>query len=172
MFPCDSVFYEYRLTPGDVASLTQPTPDLQRNYRQRGMLGSYGECTAGGRWRYSLRDLVGIWIADRLSGHGVLMDRRRALEIGYAMSPEIIAMVVGARRGWVLNGPDDSRFFAYVYTGESDRWSFHRLNSLADVGSLKGDRIEIFDLQHIAADVPEDIRSLLYAAAESELAGA
>lgn len=55
-----SEFNKYTLSPGAVASMTEPTPDLQRNYRQRGMLDNYGELQDNGRWKYSVSDLVAI----------------------------------------------------------------------------------------------------------------
>jgi hypothetical protein len=169
-----SVLDEYTLSPGAVASMTEPTPDLQRNYRQRGMLESYGKADDSGRWKYSLRDLVGFWIADRLAQRGYSMDRRDALRHGYALAPGVIDNVLRIRRG---GRPSGNRFSGFLHDGWAEGGRVHGIlaesfSSLADIESRTFDRVEMIDTHHLARTIPAEIQGLLIAAFENEANGA
>ena len=165
-----SVFDEYTLSPGAVASMTEPTPDLQRNYRQRGMLESYGKADASGRWKYSLHDLVGFWIADRLAQRGHSMDRRDALRHGYSLAMGVIENFLLIRLG---KEPKGKRYSGFLHDGYGEGGRVHGISaksfaSMAEIEAEEFDRVEMVDTHRLAKTIPPEIAGLLIAAAENE----
>lgn len=168
-----SVFDEYNLSPGAVASLTEPTPDLQRNYRGRGMMDDYGQADDKGRWKYSLRDLVGMWIADRLSHGGKVMDRRDALRFGCSIAPSVISAFFAFKRGRVPFGEAAQRFTVMLHDGFDGDMRVHGsevadVSALAEIEIKEFDYAEVIDLHRLAKTIPPEIQGLLVAAAENE----
>lgn len=169
-----SIFNHYTLSPGAVASMTEPTPDLQRNYRQRGMLEGYGELQENGRWKYSLTDLVGIWICDRLSQRGQGMERREGFRLGMMLAGRVINMFTMSRYGGNFGSPPFiSRYAVLLHMGAGDTGevfgsSVKSLNRLEDLTEEKFDYAQVIDVENLAKGLPENIRGLLIAADENE----
>ena len=170
-----SAFDHYTLSPGALASMTEPTPDLQRNYRQRGMLEGYGERQENGRWMYSVSDLVGFWICDRISNRGDDMDRRDGFRIGKLIAGRVITSWMLNRHSWGevtdLN-PLKNRFFVHLFRGpdaEGVRTSeIVGINSLSDLNHLAFERVHILDIEALANALPESIKALLVVADEND----
>ncbi len=84
------------LTPMEIEKLTTWSADALREMRRRGFLSNYGEETEGGRWRYSLRDLVAFDIASRLwqrTGEGFMLQTCFAL--AWTNAPHVIDLIRG-----------------------------------------------------------------------------
>lgn len=163
-------FGEYTLSPSEIASLTEPTSALQRNYRLRGMFDPYGQADENGRWKYSLQDLVGIWVADRLANGGKTMDRRDALKIGAICSEDVINNYCLKH----LHSDEEFgviHYIAYLSDGDSKNKdiSFIALRSLSDLESKPFDNASVIDIHHLSRTIPENIRGLLKVAAEKLL---
>lgn len=163
-------FDEYALSPGALASLTEPTPDLQRNYRARGMMDRMGKAEDNGRWKYSLVDLVAMWISDRLCQHGMVMDRRDALRLGSQLSRHVIHQYLKQRIGLPTTTP---RYAVYLADGYSEGMRVHgqeflRVAGLAELEGKEFDRVEVVDLHRMARTIPKEIEMLLNIAAENE----
>ncbi|NNK66317.1 MAG: hypothetical protein HKO95_06230 [Rhodobacteraceae bacterium] len=164
-----SALEEYNLSAGAVARLTDPTPDLQRNYRQRDMIDGYGEKQENGRYNYNIIDLVGFWICDRLSQRGQVMDRRDGFAIGRRVARGIIVKVIKNERGiehrpsyrYMLS--DGCRLEGKVYGS-----SIGVVSNLSAVADLKFDRIEIINIDRLAKTMPAEIKALVMTAAENE----
>lgn len=171
-----SIFNHYTLSPGAVASMTQPTPDLQRNYRQRDMLEGYGELQENGRWLYSLNDLVAIWICDRLSQNGQVMERREGFRMGAALAGRVItALILGRYGGHSDLSPLKARFAVYAHEGHSRARdgkpygsTFLSMNALEELERHEFDYVQIVDVENLAKNIPDQIRGLLIAADENE----
>lgn len=165
-----NAFDQYTLSPGALASFTEPTPDLQRNYRTRGMMDGIGKSDDAGRWKYSLCDLVSIWISDRLSMHGRAMDRRIALRRGVSLAQTVINGALKNYRGIPLGHP---RYMVILSDGFSDDGRVHG-QSLKEVSGLHEldadafDQAEIIDIHRLAKTIPVAIMSLLIVAHENE----
>lgn len=162
-------FDEYSLSPGALASLTEPTPDLQRNYRARGMLDNIGQSDVNGRWKYSLADLMTMWIGDRLALRGMAMDRRDALRLGRQLSREVIGIYLKLRLDLPITTPRYAVYLADGYS-EGDRaygQEFLHVVGLPDLQDKEFDRAEVIDLHRLAKTIPEGIEALLNVAAEN-----
>lgn len=169
-----SDFYKYTLSPGAVASMTEPTPDLQRNYRQRDMLDGYGELQENGRWKYNLHDLVSIWICDRISNHGENMDRRDGFRLGKQIASRVINAFLMKRHSWddaIKMNPLRGRFIAYLYRGADANGvggsEVKVINELSDLTRITFEHAQIVDAEELAESLPESIRGLLIVADEN-----
>ncbi|WP_099828228.1 hypothetical protein [Oceaniglobus indicus] len=165
-----TVFAKYNLSPGAVASFTEPTPDLQRNYRQREMMGGIGQLGENGRWSYCLKDLVAIWISDRLSQRGRAMDRRDALRYGNAFAGTVIRAFLAFSGG---RNPGKERYTVVVndghpVEGQAHGMSLRTVNSIAEIEEYKFDFVQVFDTWRLAKTIPDDIKTLLIVAWENE----
>lgn len=163
-------FTERNLSPGAVASLTQPTTDLQRNYRARGMFDGIGEPDEAGRWKYSLRDVVAIWIGDRLHMNGLGMDRRDALRNGNALADTVITRFLRRHAG-VKDGT--ARYVVTVADGHAQEGktsglTFLRTSDLASLAERAFDALTVLDCERLAATIPANIAGLLTVALENQ----
>lgn len=164
-----SIFNHYTLSPGAVASMTQPTPDLQRNYRQRNMLAHYGELQENGRWKYSLSDLVAIWICDCLSQNGQIMERRDGFKLGHMLAGRVIANFIKQRKGFT----DGARYEAIIHSigvgdGTLSGSEIRTIASLDDLDQNSWEYAQIIDIWALVLKIPPQIQGLLIAADENE----
>lgn len=159
-------FLDPTLSPSELADLTEPTPELQRNYRAREMLDDIGTAGDNGRWKYSLRDVVAIWISDKLcwGGH---MDRRTALRRGSGAAEKVINAFLAWRSGGT---PVCKRYIVLATGAESGA---HSVDNLSELDGFNFYKAEVMDLWELAKDVPEEIGALLSAASHkmAEAAG-
>lgn len=163
-------FTEHNLSPGAVATLTQPTTDLQRNYRARGMLDGFGAADDAGRWKYSLRDVVAFWIGDRLHMNGLGMDRRDALMNGNALADTVITRFLRRHAGMT---DETARYAVTVSDGHAQEGKASGLTSLrtSDLSSLAEhdfDALTVIDCERLAATIPASIAGLLTVALENQ----
>lgn len=166
-----SIFNEYNLSPGVLASLTEPTPDLQRNYRTRGMIDGFGELQKNGRYKYSLSDLVAFWICDRLAAGGRGMDRRDGFHLGYMLAGNVINHFLHMRHGIQ---PMGFRFAVTLSEGAGDKdeaygQSVMTCSSLGEIEGKTFDHAQIVDIHNLTRNIPEQIKALLIVADENEI---
>ncbi len=163
----------YFLSPRAIAKFTVPTPDLQRNYRARGMMDGIGRADESGRWKYSTLDLVGIWISDRLAAGEQWMDRRDALQFGRTAAVLVIRAFHAFRAGRCPLGPSANRYVVMFFDGTNPTHGrfFKSLTSLQEVSEVDFDWVRIVDLHRLAQTIPLEIQGLLIAEYETSLDG-
>lgn len=152
---------DFKFGASDLASMTQPTQQAQREYRQRGMMEDFGQLVAG-RYMYSLRDVVGVWVSDRLSVRGQAMDRRDALRLGKLASEYVITAF---RDFCQARAPGVPRFIT-VYDGGHGELAdgagdvvdpIGFIATAKDVDQMDFYRVEQIDIHRLAATVPANI---------------
>ena len=156
--------YRFRrtYTPAQIEELAGVVPEATRVWRARGILSNYGVLGENGRWLFSLRDLVGFYIAKRL-GDDVMrntgLDVAAALGIGWANAPTVIDRVRG--------GAAAERYVASLHraagthTGGLTGTEFRTGRHLGQLEDEPFDRLEVIDLWYIADTLPQPLRGYI-----------
>jgi len=157
-------WYRHRrtYTPAQIEDLAGVVPEATRVWRARGILSNYGVLGENGRWLFSLRDLVGFYIARRL-GDDVMrntgLDVAAALGIGWTNAPTVIDRVKG--------GAAAERYVAFLHRaagthadglGGTEVRTARHLRQFEDEPF---DRLEAIDLWYIAATLPQPLRGYI-----------
>jgi hypothetical protein len=145
-------------TPKEVGELTGIHPDFLRDWRRQGFLDVFGKDGAGG-WRYSQHDLVALWMSERLSGRGMNIGRKAALNWGYGNAGDVI---VNIRRATAGLAPMGNRFAAILWDGNDSDGRVYgstlvRLLAIGQLDEYVFDHAEIVDLFRLAATAPAEI---------------
>lgn len=145
-------------TPKEVGEMTGIHPDFLRDWRRQGFLDVFGKDGAGG-WRYSLDDLVALWMSERLSGRGVNIGRKAALNWGRGNAGDVITNIKRVTAGL---DPMGNRFAAILWDGNDGDGRVHgstlvRLLAISQIADYAFDHAEIVDLWRLAATAPAAI---------------
>lgn len=151
--------------PGEIGAMTGIAPEALRNWRTRGFMANYGAETDGGRWVYSLRDLVAFWISERLTSRRTV-DRHTALAISWSEAENMIGFIVQIHEGLELSG---LRYVVLVESAKFDEDGEIRMNgtslvkckALSEIEPMTFDRVEVIDLFNLARTAPPKIRDVV-----------
>lgn len=157
-------------SPGAVTTITDVHPDHLRDWRRRDFLNMIGTADENGRWKYSLRDAVAIWIGVRLSQHGRSMPLADAFRYGAAMAGSVIERFLCRNRGIQRTA---GRYFVTLAEGDAQDGKAYGITSMrvADLSELAGrefDLMTVLDAERLAATIPPQIAGFLLVAAENE----
>jgi hypothetical protein len=145
-------------SPKQVGELTGIHPDFLRDWRRQGFLDVFGQEAAGG-WKYSLHDVVALWICERLSGRGMNIGRKAALNWGRGNAGDVITNIKRATAGL---DPMGNRFAAILWDGNDSDGRVHgsslvRLLAITQLDEFDFDHAEIVNLWRLAATAPAEI---------------
>lgn len=140
----------HTFTPSTVATMTEVTSVIQRDWRARKLLTMYGQQEDNRQWKYSFQDAVGLWITSRLAGFG--MELGIASPNGWHMAVEVIACLQGKEPAY--------RYVAFTLP-TSFRGQFKTFAEIFEFADERdAERIEIIDVKRLAASAPVGIKEV------------
>lgn len=157
--------------PSKIEGMTSLHPDTLRDWRRLRILDHYGKANVSGRWMYSLRDAIGLWIAGVLTGtdglRGAMLLRARDL------APAIAARVIADEEG---SPAPNKRFVGGVYVGALEDGedgsigeSWEAVDTLAELDRFEGaHEFRFLDLKTFADTVPADLRAAILEARKAD----
>lgn len=160
---------DYR--PNDLGKFTSINLNNVRDWRAQGWMDEYGESSETGRWKYSLRDIVALHVADRLAGRGRAVPRADALRYGHSNAEMVIHCFHMFRCNWAPLDPYSRRFSVIFHDGQGDQarpdgsGAIH-INDLREVHDRFFDVAVIIDIHHLAKTLPVLLKTELVAASE------
>ncbi|WP_152968369.1 hypothetical protein [Gemmobacter sp. LW-1] len=165
-----TTFTEPTYSPGAVATITDAPPEHLRDWRRRDLLNLIGTAEENGRWKYSLRDVVAIWIGLRLSQHGRAMPLATAFNYGAGLAETVINRFLARKVGIPTTG---KRYAVTLADGDTKDGKTYGITTLrvADLAELAGrdfDMLTVLDCERLAATIPPQIAGFLLVAAENE----
>lgn len=147
-------------TPAEVEKYTSWTAAGLRDLRNKGYTNNYGSATAGGRWRYSGRDVVAFWLAARLQDCMKLdgaVNLASAFAVAWAHAPQVIAYINDAQPAYrytvVLTKPP-------VEAGVVGGSQVVNVGSLAEVEDRPKFRATSYDWKELAEAAPMFIKAI------------
>lgn len=157
-------------SPGAVTTITDVHPDHLRDWRRRDILNMIGTADENGRWKYSLRDVVAIWIGLRLSQHGRSMPLAEAFRYGAAMAGSVIVRFLHRDAGIPSTA---GRYFVtladgFVQDGKAYGMTTMRVADLSELAGREFDLMTVLDAERLAATIPPQIAGFLLVAAENQ----
>lgn len=139
-------------TPADVEFRIGWKADALRDFRRKGYLENYGSKGENGRWTYSHRDVVGLWIAETLHGKDRLADLYGILNIAHFAAGELVRHLHGCNSAqrWCV----ELHTFKTAADGMSIHGSeFHLISALDDLkGFFSHEGLDLEELARLAPD--------------------
>lgn len=155
-----------KYSPHEIGMLTGIHPDRLRDWRRQGLLMMIGSETEGGHWKYSVLDMVALWLSERLCGNGSGVSRTDAIHNSSAYANDVAIHMV--QRHKHLN-PTGKRYAGQIWEGFTSNgiahgWTIVRVTTLSEMDEMTFDRAEIIDIWHIAETAPRNIQMEVMAA--------
>lgn len=139
----------------EVAEISNVHPDTLRDWRHRGLISTFGDLQPNGRWLYSVREAVALYLGWRLIVEAKV-ERAEALRIGFEVAPDLITAIRG-------DGPwRHYRASVFTVDASSTGWSVRRLDDLAEIRNAIL-VTNVLNIAALAAAAPREVREAVEA---------
>lgn len=153
--------YEALLAPSEVSEITGVSPEMQRDWRRRGLMDDLGEVT-NSRWRYSVHDAFTLWIVRKLTESGIaLVDAMdpASLAASDLLKDENIFLVARKKHQELLSkhasGADTTVVTRYMTLyRDNEEWGYTSMDDLSLLQKFGWPVAFVIDIWHLAATAP------------------